>query len=75
MTRQQLTLLRLSNAAQDLSNAARVAHTLSALDHTRAVSGALSSREQVIDEEFQSIAHLLGYSVSRTEPATLMAGE
>lgn len=59
-----INFIRISNAAQEISNAAREANAIARL---RNVGGALDSREQTIQEEFECLAQLLGFTVSKIE--------
>lgn len=59
-----INFIRISNAAQEISNAAREANAIARL---RNVGGAIDSREQTIQEEFECLAQLLGFTVKKIE--------
>lgn len=71
-------MINISNAAQDVANAAREAYAL--LRATRRVpsahiASAINGLDETVHEEFAKLAGLLGYSVAKIEPATLQAAE
>lgn len=70
----------IANAALDLANLAREAHALETAvkmfpQSNSKLDDMIADREEDLAAEFATLAKLLGYSVSKIEPAALEAAE